>query len=308
MTDNAGRSPPEFDLQRYVAVKRTVEDRAASSRVLEVLREGLGSKPRPRVLDFGAGLGYTLDRLLDREVMPDGTEYIGVDLAPELTAAAEDRLRNHEAVVPRDNDHGAGFEWQGDDAGIRISFQTGDAYSYLQTDSAPWDFVIAQAFLAEPDVAVALDKIAAGLRPGGVCYFPMVFDGITRFEPPVDPGLDEAIINRYHASLEQVDQSGQPGGNPKAGRAVVEAVDARGADLLAVASADWVIYPRGTGYPGDEAYLLHQLVGSIESAVSSREVIDSDRIAEWVETRRDQVSNGQLVFISHRLDILARFP
>lgn len=309
MTDGDESAPSTFGLKRYLKAKQTVDDRAVSQRVIDCLREELHSHQQPRILDFGAGLGYTLDRLISREVFPAGTEYVGVELAPDITAAARDRLTEISPVTRINaKDLGAEFAWPLDDEEIRITFQTGDGYSILTADAGAWDLVIAQAFLAEPNIDAALQKLADSLRPGGVCYFPMVFDGITRFEPSVGRGLDEKISDVFHASLDRPARTGHSSGNSRAGRAVIQQVGGVGGEILAVASADWVIYPDKGEYPGDERYVLHQILESIRETLEGHPELNAQRVTDWVETRRQQINSGELIYISHRFDILAKFP
>ena len=63
------------DFQRYLAAKRSVDDRALDRRLLDRLADGAvraaddGDGPL-RVLEVGAGVGTMVERLVERELLP----------------------------------------------------------------------------------------------------------------------------------------------------------------------------------------------------------------------------------------------
>lgn len=103
---------------------------------------GIGSGDR--VLDVASGLGTTA-RLLSAE---RGAEVLGVDLSPELVAAAR-----REATEAR--------------LGELASFEVGDA-ERLSVQGDPFDVVLCECALCTfPDQAAAVAGFRRALRPGG---------------------------------------------------------------------------------------------------------------------------------------------
>ncbi|MFW6317160.1 MAG: hypothetical protein ACOC06_01670, partial [Halorubrum sp.] len=110
----------------------------------------------------------------------------------------------------------------------------------------------------------------------------------------------------------------------------LRAVD--GSSLLGVAGSDWAVRPAETGggelpadppYPGDEAFFLRHILDTVEAAVG--EVIDGeagasvagaslgdsatdprDALDDWLDVRRRQVDAGDLVYLTHQLDLIGR--
>ena len=62
-----------------------------------------------------------------------------------------------------------------------------------------------------------LPDLLALLRPGGMFYFTINFDGLTALEPQVDPDLDERVIRLYHQTMDERRVDGRPAGGRRAG-------------------------------------------------------------------------------------------
>ena len=77
-----GADAMSYPYSRYLAAKRTVDDRALNRPVLAELRRLLPPGP-PRVLEIGAGLGTMVARLLEWQVLTGG-EYALLDVDPRL--------------------------------------------------------------------------------------------------------------------------------------------------------------------------------------------------------------------------------
>ena len=170
------------------------------------------------------------------------------------------------------------------------------------------DVVLANAFLDLVDLDRALTRLLGWLRPGGLFYFTLNFDGMTAFLPEVDADLDAAIMHEYHASMDERRDGEHPSGDSRTGRHLLEQLAHRGASILAAGSSDWIVLPRDGIYPGDEAFVLHTLLDMVESSVGRRAALDSRRLSGWIETRRQQIEAGELIFLAHQIDVVGRRP
>src|ERR1700730_15609882 len=79
---------------RYLAAKKSVDDRALNWRVWQRLVAALPRAPTEqplRILEVGAGIGSMVERLLAGDVLTHAT-YTAIDKAPMLIAEASRRL------------------------------------------------------------------------------------------------------------------------------------------------------------------------------------------------------------------------
>ena len=291
----------EHALPRYLESKRSIDDRALAPWVRDRFLAEL--PPAPSILEAGCGTGVTIPRLLSWGV--DAGRYRGIDADARIVPFARwlrpRALRRAGYAVDDGRSSGSGHRADADFtvADLGVSFAVGDALDAMET--APGvDAVVAQAFA---DLA-PLDRLAsavdAALRPGGLAYLPITFDGGTIFQP--DHPTDDAVEAAYHAAIDA-----RPGRDVRAGRHLIDGFRRRDGDLLAVGSSDWIVRPHCGAYPADERYFLGRLLGFVESAVS-----DGDRDVEgfgaWLSTRREQLAAGELTYVAHQYDLLYRTP
>ena len=327
--------------RRYLRAKRTVDDRALDRRLVGLLRERLAERASGtqrtgraaeteragrasgplRVLEVGAGVGTMVARLIDWEVLPPGrTEYVAVDrdadtlsgLVPFLREWAADRgdVSVADAGSPAD---GETLVVESADRTVAVEPVVADAAAYAESAASEPDAVIGTALL---DVIGLdrLDPLLGALAPGGTYYFPITFDGGTRFRPTRP---DDRVVERlYHRHMDE-----KAGGTSRAGGDALDRLrEADGSTLLGVAGSDWVVRPGdgGGGYPGDEAYFLRHILDTVEAAVgeviAEAERTRSDAagclsaadLDAWLDARREQVDDAELVYLTHQLDLLGR--
>lgn len=261
---------------RYLDGKRTVDDRSLSRRVIDQLCSSLPDQPS--IFEAGCGTGVTVPRLTDWGITD--ADYVGVDTSAELVREASSRWAD---------EHSGGTDTR------TVQFETGDALDAIE-HRPPQDLLIAQQFLDLVDIDRALDVFTNALRPGGLAYFPLTFDGISIFEPAHPE--DEAMMAAYHDSMDQ-----RPNGNSKAGRHLATALRELPGELLAMDSADAIVRPQGGSYPADEQYVLETILDFVAEEIPTRAVPARD---EWLSTRREQIEKGELLYVAHRYDLLYR--
>jgi len=297
--------------QRYLRAKRTVDDRALDRRLVDAFGERLVERGEDglRMLEAGAGIGTMLARLWEWELLPAGTiNYTAVDVDPGTTAGIEPYLQEWAAgrsVSVSAGSSGAvsgseedGIRLDGPDRTVELKVVTAEAVSYAAT-AGEFDALVGAALLDILGLD-GLETLVGSLAPGGVYYFPITFDGATRFRP--SHPADRAIERRYHDHMDR-----KPGGNSRAGGDALDALRRMdGTTVLGVAGSDWIVRPVDGEYPGDEAYFLRWILDSVSEAVG--EVADDDfgALDGWVSTRREQLADGELVYHTHQLDMLGR--
>lgn len=316
--------------RRYLRAKRSVDDRALDRRLVGLLRERLADRAAERegplrVLEVGAGIGTMVARLIDWEVLPPGeARYVAVDRDAEALAGLGPFLR--EWAAEREGSvyvSDAGERAGGDEANalvvetdartVRVEPVAADAVAYAGEHAGASDALIGMALLDVLDLD-GLETLLGALASGGTYYFPITFDGGTRFRPAYPD--DRAVERLYHRHMDE-----KPGGNSRAGGdALARLRGTDGASLLGAAGSDWIVRPvdgegdpsgDGAGYPDDEAFFLRHILYTVEEAVG--EVIAADGgdgslssadLDAWLAERRRQLDAGDLVYLTHQLDLL----
>jgi SAM-dependent methyltransferase len=290
-----------YPYSRYLAAKRTVDDRALNRPVLDELRGLLPPGP-PRVLEIGAGLGTMVARLLEWQVLTGG-EYTLLDVDPRLLRDSRTWLCEwaHARGVPaQELPDGVRL------GTLRVRLVEAELGSYLEGGGAePADLLVANAFLDLVDVPSVLPGLLALLAPGGAYWFTITFDGDSAFQP--DHPLDDDVLGAYHRTMDDRVRYGRPAGDSRAGRHLIGHLRAAGAPALAAGSSDWVVLAGPDGsYPDDEAYFLESILQTIEDALEGPAAPGG--LADWLAARRRQLAGGELVYLAHQLDVAGRSP
>jgi len=297
---------------RYLAAKKSVDDRALNQQVWQNLRQDLpnsGRKKPLQVLEAGCGIGTMLERMLDWGLITYAS-YTGVDAMPENIETARSRINQwageHSMQSSMQNNT---LNLQDSQRWMSVQFETSDIYDFIASRSGQqtWDLIVAHAFLDLIDIPAALPKLFGLLRPGGLYYFTINFDGASLLEPVIDPSFDELVERLYHQSMDQRITTGNPSGDSRAGRHLFQHLIHAGARIKAAGSSDWVVFAHHGVYPADEAYFLHFILHFFETALMGNPQLDPHRFRDWMTQRRAQVEAGELVYIAHQLDFYGKF-
>jgi len=316
---------------RYLESKGTVDDRARSGRVRDRLLAGLTGAPD--VVEVGAGTGSFLPTLFAWGVR-SGT-YLGTDRNASVVDYAREyrpaELREESRYEVRDRSEEASASAAGDGfrvADLDVRFAQGDLLdaggveggedgSESPVREAAADLLVAQAVFDLVPLDAGLDAVECALRPGGLAYLPITFDGVSVFQP--DHPADDAVIEGYHAHIDRL-----PGRDSRAGRHLLDRLRERDGDLLAVDSSDWIVRPVDGAYPADEAFFLGCILDFVDAALTGAGErsapeggagtggndpieVDAD-VEDWLVTRRRQLDAGELTYVAHQYDLLYRVP
>lgn len=278
---------------RYLAAKKTVDDRALNEQVWQAMvtavRDRAAVFGRPlRVLELGGGIGTMAERWQERLVLAS-VEYTLLDAEEENIKEATRRLGDWEIG-----------DWKLEAVDVL-------AFARRERGRQTWDLLIAHAFLDLLDVSQALPLFFELLEPGGLFYFTINFDGETILEPAIEPAFDEFVMQLYHQTMDERVVDGRPSGDSRTGRHLFRHLTAAGGQILAAGSSDWVVYAQNGRYTADEAYFLHFIIETIKGALAGHPLLDDRRFAEWINQRQQQVMDGTLVYIAHQLDFFGRY-
>jgi SAM-dependent methyltransferase len=274
----------DYSFSRYLSAKKTVDDRALNGQVWHALRRHLPT--HPHILEIGAGIGTMVERLAEQKFI-SSAQYVAIDNQPKNIAEARRRLTN---LPPQ----------------LQLTLEAIDLFDFMERDKGkrPFDLLIAHAFLDLMDIPATLPKLFSLLKPGGLLYFSINFDGVTIFEPTIDPVLDEQIMQLYHQTMDERLTDGKPSGDSRSGRHLFQQLKQAGGTILAAGSSDWVVFAGEDGYVADEAYFLHFIVETIRRALAHHPELDQAQFASWSAQRHAQIESGELLYIAHQLDFL----
>jgi len=228
-------------------------------------------------------------RFLESSSLPAAHYFIVEASAASLAAARQE-------LTPRARD------WTFD-------FVATDIFDFLtQRSGETWDVLIGHALLDLLDLPTALPRLLACLRPAGLFYFPINYDGLSVFAPEVDAGFERELFAAYHRSMDQRLVQGRPSGDSLTGRHLLLALPAAGGQILAAGASDWMVFPQAGVYPADEAYFLACILQMIQAALRGFPGIDQVQLERWLERRRTQLARTELIFIAHQLDVCGMLP
>jgi hypothetical protein len=306
--------PRAYSFARYLSAKKSVDDRALNQSVWQSLLAALprATPEQPlQILEVGAGLGAMVERLVASGVLTYAT-YTAIDLEPALIAEACQRLPQWAAAegwqVQQDRQEQIHMQRPGQD--IKVDTEAIDVFRFIAREQGQrtWDLLVAQALLDLVDVPTVLPALLSLLRPDGLFYCPITFDGGTVFQPEVDPEFDAALEARYHQTMDQRLVAGAPSGDSRTGRHLFAHLRTAGVAVLAAGSSDWVVFAGPNGYAADEAYFLHFIIHTVHAALTGHPDLDAERLTAWIAQRHAQVEQGTLMYIAHQLDVLGRMP
>lgn len=264
----------------YLKAKQTVDRRSYHERTR---KEFLAHLPEsPNIFEAGAGTGVMARRLTNWEISKGS--YVGVDqFEPAIEYAREQGSKN-DIELGQSNQFEAEFHTE----------DALDANAIKELADVPFDAVIAQQFMDLVEISEAMNVFEQLTKQGGLIYLPLTFDGVSIFRPAHPADID--VLSAYHESMD--DNVGQ---HSQTGRMLIDELTQRSGRLLSVGGSDAVIHPVDGSYPDNEKQVINQILEYIERSVSSDDVPGCNN---WIQTRRKQLSAGNLTYIAHRYDIL----
>ncbi len=322
----------EYSFARYLLAKQTVDDRALNKDVLAALKSRL-SVPQSAfsIIEVGAGIGAMLTRLLRWNILPPNVVYTLVDEMPENIAFARQWLPQwarengyQVETLPNKTIRFSASDLRFSDSSVvdsvlpsvSIHFAQADVFDFIRCSASQAvfssaDLLIAHAFLDLLPMPESLPKLFSLLKPGGLAWLTINFDGVTSLEPsfhlsepsdsPSTPQSVDSLIERlYHQTMD----TRPTGGDSRSGRHLFKHLKQAGAEILAAGASDWVVYPVKGQYPADEAYFLHFILHFFETSLANHPELDPRLLEEWLNQRRAQIERAELVYIAHQMDFL----
>jgi SAM-dependent methyltransferase len=297
---------------QYLAAKKSIDDRSLNagvwSRLADTLPEATESNPL-RVLELGCGIGTMVQRCIERGILQHAT-YTAVDQDAQLIEVARQRLSGQQPRQADTLDATSQLEISlpgQNGATLRVNFIIGEALEFVRAQRGRdlWDLIIAHAFLDLVDLEI-VPVLLELLEPLGLFYFSLNFDGLTSFLPEIDPVFDDKVFDLYHKSMDERRVDGARTGGSRTGRRLLERILTENADILQAGSSDWVITPHQGGYTADEITFLQAIVQMVHDELQDHPDLNPQEFKDWIKQRHTQINHGELVLLTHQLDILGQ--
>lgn len=313
------KQPDTYTFQRYLAAKRTIDDRALNHHVWESLHSELTqckAKHDLTMLEIGGGIGTMIERLLEDGRLTNTTYHL-VDEQHDNIATASQCLtqRYNTRQLPSTN---TGFQLpptqsliltHAPSTHLNLHLYASDLFDFLNSAGplSQVDLLLAHAFMDLVDIPSTLLLLTQSLQPGALLYFTINFDGTTILEPTIDTAFDAHIEAIYHRTMDERITAGKPSGDSHTGRHLYHQMQTANIHTIDAGSSDWVVIPHHRSYPHDEGYFLHFIINTMYGALRDHPDMDRPRFEQWIATRHTQIEQGELVYIAHQLDYLGKY-
>jgi|SRR5258706_13163276 len=290
----------QYSFPHYLLSKQSVDDRALNRVVLDALKINLPSPPI-HIIEVGAGIGTMLARLLHWDIVTR-LDYVLVDKMKEDIEMAREWIPRWASEAGFDTEETRDDQLRVFDKthDVHVRFIHADVFDFIREKPAPADLLIAHAFLDLLPMPESTPKLLSLTQ--NLAWLTINFDGVTSLEPTIDVELDKQIERLYHATM----NTRMTGGDSHTGRHLLSSLQRLGTEVLAAGASDWVVYANNGKYPADEAYFLHFILHFFEESLTGQPGLDSIAFSNWLKERRAQIERGELVYITHQMDVLAR--
>lgn len=291
---------------RYLAAKKQIDDRSLSRHVWRTLCACLPKTSRRRpleVIEMGGGIGTMFERVIDWGLASD-LHYALVEVNRAYLDEFEARVIKAPCTLNSSESRHRGQT----DSGIGFTLETlcADIYDVINDPGMEkkWDLIIAHAVMDLVNLEDTLGGFERLLRPGGLVYLSLNYDGLTCFLPPYDPAFEATLLFQYHRSMDERIIDGRPSGSSQSGRQLISHLAAANIHITAIGTSDWIVYPRNGRYSQSETCFLEMIIHTIRHQLFNHDRIDQQKLAQWTARRRAQIAAGELIFMARNLDIL----
>jgi SAM-dependent methyltransferase len=293
----------------FLDLKFALDERSLNPTVRAAFHAALRDRPALACLDLGVGSGASLVRLLAAEPAAD-LKITAVDRDPTLLKKAQERtetlLRKQEFRVSGS----PGVLWaKRGERRVAVEFVAADLRNFEPDRPGACDAVIAHAVMDLLPPGILAGRIGGWLKPGGLCYASLNYDGGTSLFPEYpNPALEERILAAYDASMERRRVWDQASGGARSGRRLHGALLQAGLDILVYGSSDWNLVPSRRAYRAGEAAFLAEILGLIRGEAERSGEFGGRDLEAWHRERLARIEAGELGLIVHQIDLLAEKP
>lgn len=309
--------PAAIDTLAYLEAKFYLDSAGLNRLVLRRFRRCLEGLESPRLLDLGTGTGAMLRRCLAMN-LKGSPLLVGIDKDADSLVLARDKiaaLRGQPGAMST----AAGAPGAPRIRLLRLDLVKAALQKMPQTGLAAgsFDCVTAHALMDLLPLEPVIDWAWSLLRPGGLFYASLNYEGLTRFLPAgAHRDFEASLLEDYNRSMDERRVAGLSSGGSRSGSRLLSALAGQGFRLLASGRSDWKIRPRHfrPGGSGDaESTLLRALLAMIYREALNRQSFPgrAGELESWYASRMRAVRERRLGLRVRHLDVLgvkARAP
>jgi SAM-dependent methyltransferase len=291
---------------QFLQAKYALDQRSLNPVVWRFFLNELSGRNPLEWLDVGTGTGAMLRRIL--QYYDHGAMHLtGLDIEFDLLDIAETEIASLLQAKGFAVENAAG-RLQAERGADCIVFQpVCTPLSEFQLPPNHYDVITAHAFMDLVPLRQTLAGFHDGLKPGGLFYSTINYDGETVVFPPYpDSEFEDALLQTYDASMEARRLNGSETGGAKCGRRLYGELLNVGFEIVSYSSSDWNITPCNGVYLDDDQVVLDRLLEWVCSEGRNDPSLEREKLDRWLECRRRQRQERTLGIIVHQIDILAR--
>jgi SAM-dependent methyltransferase len=297
----------DISFHDYLEAKFALDERSLNREVQTEFARWLSDQPQLTCLDLGTGSGASVHRLLN--FAPESDLHItAVDRDPNLLGIAREKtadlLRNGDSDLSAKPE---GIRARRNGRDITVDFVCSDLQHFAPNrSSGSYHLVIAHAVMDLLPLRTMAERIARWLRPKGLFYSTINYDGETSLFPVyADEELESSIFAVYDASMEERRVWDENSGGARSGRRLHRILGETGFELTAYGSSDWNITPLRRTYRDRDAVCLAALLNMIRDEAVRSGQFPKDSLDRWYQERSQRLATGELGLIVHQIDLLA---
>lgn len=309
--------------QDYLEAKRLVDLRCLNRRVFAAFRSRMEALHDPVVADLGTGTGLMIRKLAGMHLNND-VRILGIDADESSCRVANSLIEDDltRAGYRSVGEHGISHEPARAEAklsrrtyilregrSLSIEIRIGDVLA----PGTPWlpegtafDAVTANAFLDLMPLKDTVSLVRRMLKPEGLFYTTINYDGITTLLPLYrDGGFETELLHLYNRSMESHRPNGRVSGGSRTGSRLFGVLLEQGYDVVEWGSSDWVVVPRSGRYRRGERDFLRAIVKMIYDEGRLSGGLKQEELDRWYSKRLEALEEHSLSFMNHQIDVLA---
>ena len=291
----------------YLTAKFALDERSFNRDVRREWAACLPSQGELRCLDLGTGQGAMLLRVMDQCSALPSLHLTALDHRRDLLELARQllgsllqdlgyRLRVEENLLRATRGPRA----------ITIEFVCAGLADFAP-ETADYDLITAHAFMDLVPLADTVASLGQWLKPSGLFYATLNYDGGTTVFPVYgDEGFEAGLLAAYDASMDERRTGGTMSGGSRSGSRLHAALLDAGWEVCAYGSSDWNIAPLRGAYRDQDALCLSAMLDFIRGKGMAR--LDPGAVESWYQARHKQLADRNLGMIVHQIDLLAQVP
>ena len=301
----------QTSFQDYLNAKYSIDSKSINSDAESMFLTRLETRASPRILDVGCGTGAVARRLVEFAGVVGDLRYIGLDSDSESVEAAYVHCtawlgRNGFTIAQNGVGNARSISAIAPGRSFELRFIRGDLFTpNPDIPTECFDVVTAHALLDILPLRSTVEILASYLKPDGMLYSAINYDGRTTFLPEYErTDFERLLLETYDRSMDDRCMNGEPVGGSRTGTLLYDVFERAGLSIIGCGSSDWSLFPFSGRFSKDERVLTQAIVEMIAEEGTRHESIETSLLDSWYRRRIREVADDRLSLIVHQTDML----